>query len=131
MFKHEPGGDGQRDTGNPQRLTLTCLQTHFSWRGMHAKQNRMRFASEERGGVCVLALKSRTLKITQKKSHSATYMALSLFDVVSLRDLSDHAAMLRTRFTALLECEWSPLTPCTNTWSKQAYQRGLLEQDKH
>lgn len=78
MFKHEPGGDGQIDTGNPQCLTLTCLQTHFSWGGMRAKQNRMlsreRFASEE-GGDLRLGFEKRDIEDHSRKSLAATYMA--------------------------------------------------------
>lgn len=69
MFKHECSGDGQIDTGNPLCLTLTCLQTHFSWRGMRAKQNRMLslecFASKEEGGDLRLGFENEALKITQ------------------------------------------------------------------
>lgn len=125
MFKLERSADGQIDTGNPLCLMLTCLQTHFSRGGTSAKQNRMLFldccASEE-GGICVLAL---TLKITQK-TFCHLYGILLMFSV-----FSDHAAPLGSCFPALSECERSPLTPCTNTRSKQAYQSGLLEQDKH
>lgn len=129
--------DGQIDRGNPLCLTLTCLQTHFSWRGMRAKQNRMlsrvsRFRG--RGGwICVLALKTghkRSLKV--KKKHflmqpvcrfTVTFQApLYVFDL---------SAPLGTCSSAVLECERSPLTPWTNTRRKQAYQGGLLAQDKH
>lgn len=67
MFKLERRGDGQIDRGNPLCLTLTCLQTHFSWSGMRAKQNRMLslecFASEE-GGILRLVFENETSKIT-------------------------------------------------------------------
>lgn len=66
MFKLERRGDGQIDRGNPLCFTLTCLQTHFSWSGMRAKQNRMLslecFASG-RGGLR-LGFENETSKIT-------------------------------------------------------------------
>lgn len=90
---------------------------------MRAKQNRM--LSLEKGADLRLGFENEAPEITQ--SLSATSMARRRRSVY----FSDQAATLWTCFTAPLECEWSPLTPCTNTRGKQAYQSGLLEQDKH
>lgn len=88
-----------------------------------AKQDalsRERFASEE-GGICVLALKTGTLKITQK-SLAATYMAFPFFNVVRLLHFSDHAAILRTCFTAI-----GMWMESVNSLHKHSEQTGLSE----